>query len=121
MAALAGAGAGSVIGGLTGALIGLGVPEYEAKRYEGIIKSGGILLSVHVDDNAWKKKAFEILKASGARDISVTSEESSKDSSKDDDAKRRGPGSPFVAEGYGDDFTPRGPTRHSYFGPERRR
>src|SRR5438132_12593391 len=47
MASLAGAGAGAVTGGIVGSLIGLGLPEYEAKRYEGRIKEGGILLSVH--------------------------------------------------------------------------
>src|ERR1700746_2917402 len=51
MAALAGVGAGGAIGGLTGALIGMGIPEYEAKRYEGRVKDGGILLSVHSDDS----------------------------------------------------------------------
>ena len=49
MAALAGAGVGGAVGGLTGALIGMGIPEYEAKRYEGRVKEGGILLSVHSD------------------------------------------------------------------------
>jgi len=86
MAALAGAGAGGVLGGVTGALIGLCIPEYEAKRYEGLIKNGGILLSVHVDDVDWKKKAFELLKSCGARDISSTSEVSSSKSSSDSDA-----------------------------------
>ena len=51
MAALAGVGAGGAIGGITGALIGMGIPEYEAKRYEGRVKEGGILLSVHCDDS----------------------------------------------------------------------
>jgi hypothetical protein len=51
MAALAGAGAGGLVGGIAGALIGLGIPEYEANRYEGRIKKGGILLSVHADDS----------------------------------------------------------------------
>src|ERR1700741_797163 len=51
MAALAGAAAGAVLGGLTGALIGLGIPEYEAKRYEGKIKAGNILISVHAQDS----------------------------------------------------------------------
>src|ERR1051325_10251994 len=53
MAALAGAGAGGAVGTLTGALVGLGIPEYEAKRYEGIVKKGGILVSVHADDGDW--------------------------------------------------------------------
>ncbi|MGH9962628.1 MAG: quinol:electron acceptor oxidoreductase subunit ActD [Pyrinomonadaceae bacterium] len=74
MAALAGAGVGGAVGGLTGALVGLGIPEYEAKRYEGRIKDGGILLSVHCDDSAWTKKAKEILERTGAEDVSSTGE-----------------------------------------------
>src|ERR1700750_347552 len=49
MGALAGAGTGGVVGGIIGALIGMGMPEYEAKRYEGLIKQGRVLLSVHCD------------------------------------------------------------------------
>jgi hypothetical protein len=62
------------VGGLTGALIGMGIPEYEAKRYEGRVKDGGILLSVHSDDSQWTKKAKEILERTGAQDISSTGE-----------------------------------------------
>lgn len=78
MAALAGAGVGGAVGGLTGALIGMGIPEYEAKRYEGRVKDGGILLSVHSDDSQWTKKAKEILERTGAQDISSTGEASSR-------------------------------------------
>src|SRR3954464_1515506 len=74
MAALAGAGVGGTVGGVVGALIGMGIPEYEAKRYEGRIKSGGILLSVHCDDSNWTKKAKEILEDTGAEDVSSTGE-----------------------------------------------
>jgi hypothetical protein len=74
VAALAGAGAGGVVGGITGALVGMGIPEYEAKRYEGRVKEGGILLSVHCDDSKWVKKAKEILEETGAEDISSTGE-----------------------------------------------
>jgi hypothetical protein len=74
MAALAGAGVGGTVGGLVGALVGMGIPEYEAKRYEGRIKSGGILLSVHCDDSEWTKKAKEILERTGAEDVSSTGE-----------------------------------------------
>jgi hypothetical protein len=74
VAALAGAGAGGALGGLTGALIGAGIPEYEAKRYEGRIKEGGILLSVHCDNSDWTKKAKDILKRTGADDVSSTGE-----------------------------------------------
>lgn len=77
MGALAGAGIGGTVGGLTGALVGLGMPEYEAKRYESTIKSGGMLLSVHVDDLQWRRKAKDILESCGARDISVMAEDES--------------------------------------------
>src|SRR6266404_2131971 len=70
VAALAGAGAGGVVGGLTGALVGMGIPEFEAKRYEGRVKEGGLLLSVHCDDSKWVKKAKEILEETGAEDVS---------------------------------------------------
>src|SRR5947209_13103483 len=74
MAALAGAGAGGVVGGVTGALIGMGIPEYEAKRYEGRVKKGGILLSVHSDNSEWTSRAKRILEQTGAEDISSTGE-----------------------------------------------
>ena len=74
MAALAGVGVGGAVGGLTGALIGMGIPEYEAKRYEGRVKDGGILLSVHCDNPESTKRAKEILERTGAKDISSTSE-----------------------------------------------
>ncbi len=74
VAALAGAGAGGAVGGLTGALIGAGIPEYEAKRYEGRIKEGGILLSVHCDSSEWTKKAKEILERTGAQDVASSGE-----------------------------------------------
>ena len=74
MAALAGASVGGAVGGLTGALIGMGIPEYEAKRYEGRVKKGGILLSVHSDNSEWTKRAKEILERTGAEDVSSTGE-----------------------------------------------
>src|SRR5437588_567847 len=76
MAMLAGVGAGAVTGGLLGALVGLGLPEYEAKRYEGRIKEGGILLSVHADDSKWVSKAKDILKRTGAEDVASSGEAS---------------------------------------------
>src|ERR1700732_2439513 len=80
IAALAGAGVGGAVGGITGALIGMGIPEYEAKRYEGRVKAGGILLSVHSDDSQWTKKAKEILERTGAQDVSSTGEATSEKS-----------------------------------------
>jgi hypothetical protein len=74
MAALAGAGAGGLVGGIAGALIGMGIPEYEANRYEGRIKEGGILLSVHADGRDWKNKGKDILERTGAEDIGYKGE-----------------------------------------------
>lgn len=74
MAALAGAGVGAAVGGLTGALVGMGIPEYEAKRYEGKIKEGNILISVHSEDRDEIKRAKEIFERNGAHDISYTEE-----------------------------------------------
>ncbi len=74
MASLAGVGVGGAVGVVSGALIGLGIPEYEARRYEGFVKDGGILLSVHVDDSNWAAKAKSILEVTGAKDISISTE-----------------------------------------------
>jgi hypothetical protein len=76
MGLLAGAGAGGAVGGVTGALIGMGIPEYEAKRYEGRVKSGGILLSVHCDSSEWVKRGKTILEQTGAEEISTAGEAS---------------------------------------------
>ena len=77
MAGLAGLGVGGAVGGLVGALVGMGIPEYEAKRYEGRVKSGGTLLSVHCDTSEGISKAKDMLKITGAEDIASTGESSS--------------------------------------------
>jgi hypothetical protein len=74
MAALSGAAVGSAVGGLTGALVGLGIPEFEAKRYEGKLKQGNILISVHSKDSKETDRAQEILKNAKAQDISSATE-----------------------------------------------
>jgi len=74
MGALAGIGVGGAVGGLLGALIGMGIPEYEAKRYEGHIKEGGVLLSVHCDTSEEITRAKDLLKQTGAQDISSSGE-----------------------------------------------
>lgn len=79
MAVLAGAGAGGLVGGIAGALIGMGIPEDEAKRFEGRIKDGGILLSVHADDRDWKNKGKDILERTGAEDIGSKGESDADD------------------------------------------
>lgn len=74
MAGLAGLGVGGAVGGLVGALVGLGIPEYEAKRYEGRVKDGGILVSVHCDTSEEVSRAKDVLKQAGGEDIASTGE-----------------------------------------------
>src|ERR1700734_2012310 len=74
IAALSGGAIGAGFGGLAGALVGLGIPEYEAKRYEGKVKEGGILISVHSENNEETSSAKNIFREEGARDISSTGE-----------------------------------------------
>jgi len=89
VAALAGVGAGGALGGIVGALVGMGIPEYEAKRYEGRIKSGGILLSVHCDNDDWVKRAKEMLAQTGAEDVASAGEAKADFSSSDKPMPRR--------------------------------
>jgi uncharacterized protein (TIGR02271 family) len=74
MAALSGGAIGAGVGGLAGALVGLGIPEYEAKRYEGKVKEGGILISVHSENGDETNRAKSIFKEANAHDISSTGE-----------------------------------------------
>lgn len=74
LAALAGAGLGGAVGGVSGALIGFGIPEFEAKRYEGSVKNGGILMSVHCDSIEWVERAERLLRECGADDIAAGTE-----------------------------------------------
>src|ERR1700674_2046390 len=74
MSALAGLGVGGAVGGLIGALVGMGIPEYEAKRYEGRVKDGGVLLSVHCDRSDEISRSKDLLKRTGAEDIASTGE-----------------------------------------------
>ena len=74
VAGLAGLGAGGAVGGFIGALTGMGIPEYEARRYEGRVKDGGILLSVHCESPSDILRAKEILTDTGAADISSSTE-----------------------------------------------
>jgi hypothetical protein len=74
VAAFAGAGAAGAAGGFIGALVGLGIPECEAKRYEGRLREGGILVSVHCDDGVWAKRAENILTQTGAEDVAAAAE-----------------------------------------------
>jgi hypothetical protein len=74
VAALAGAGAMGTLGGIIGALAGLGIPEYEAKRYEGRIREGGVLVSVHCDSAEWVKRAKALLLTTGAQEVAAAGE-----------------------------------------------
>ncbi len=76
VATLAGAGAGGAVGGLLGALVGMGIPEYEAKRFEGAVKNGGTLVSVHCDYSDEIATAKRVLKEAGGQDIASSGEES---------------------------------------------
>jgi len=82
MAALSGAAVGAAVGGITGALVGLGIPEFEAKRYEGKIKGGNVLISVHSENSEETKRAKDIFERAGAEDISTSGEASVPGSSK---------------------------------------
>jgi len=89
MATLAGVGAGAAAGGVIGALVGMGIPEYEAKRYEGRVKDGGILVSVHCDNSDWVDRAKDVLKQAGAEDISSAGEKSVSTHGVEDEEKVR--------------------------------
>jgi hypothetical protein len=74
VAALAGVGSGGVVGGIIGALVGMGIPEYEARRYEGMIREGKVLMSVHCDNSEWVHRAKDILEETGAQGIASAGE-----------------------------------------------
>jgi len=97
MAALGGAALGGTVGGIAGALVGLGIPEYEAKRYEGKIKDGNVLISVHTENSEEIKRAKEIFERAGAEDISSTGESSPPKDKKTNEATRRARG-PIIVE-----------------------
>jgi hypothetical protein len=89
--ALAGIGTGGVLGGVIGALVGLGIPEYEAKRYEGMIRVGKALLSVHCDNSDWVTRAKGVLEQTGAQHIAAAGEKRA-DYMKTDKPRVRGGG-----------------------------
>lgn len=76
MATLAGLGVGGAVGGVVGALVGMGIPEYEAKRYEGRVKEGGVLVSVHCDSSEEVSRAKELLERAGGEDVASAGEKS---------------------------------------------
>ena len=78
MGALSGAAVGGATGGLIGALVGMGIPEYEAKLYDGRIRGGNALVSIHTENGEEKNRAERILKEAGAEDVSSSTEENVK-------------------------------------------
>jgi len=78
MAALGGAAVGGATGGLVGALVGMGIPEYEAKLYDGKVRGGNVLVSVHAENGDQQKRAKDILENAGAEDISSSTESTAK-------------------------------------------
>jgi hypothetical protein len=74
LAALSGLAVGGTVGGVSGALIGLGIPEYEARQYEGRLREGNILVSIHADDGDQAARIREILSEEKAEDVSTGSE-----------------------------------------------
>ena len=89
LAALSGAAVGATVGGIAGGLIGLGIPEIEAKRYEGKIKKGNILISVHTENSKEITRAKEIFTNAGAQDICTTGEASTPKGTKADRVARQ--------------------------------
>jgi hypothetical protein len=74
MAALSGGAVGAAVGGFIGSLVGLGIPEMEAKQYEKKLKEGQVLISIHADNADEVKRAKEILKESGADTIAESAD-----------------------------------------------
>ncbi len=74
MAALSGAAIGATAGGLGGALVGYGIPEYEAKLYAGKVEAGHILIGIHAINDDEAEAARKALERAGAEDIKVTAE-----------------------------------------------
>ena len=85
IAALSGAAVGATVGGIAGGLIGLGIPELEAKRYEGKVKAGNLLISVHTEDSEEITRAKNIFTQAGAQDICTTGEASTTKENKADE------------------------------------
>jgi len=92
VSALAGIGAGGALGGIVAGLIGMGIPEYEAKRYGGMVRNGRILFSVHCDDSEWVERAMQLMKGTGAQDVSSAGESGADYAQSDKPRTRHGGG-----------------------------
>ncbi|PXV55825.1 hypothetical protein SAMN04487785_108176 [Dyella jiangningensis] len=76
MAALSGAAVGGAAGGIIGGLVGMGMPEFEAKRYDAKVREGNILISVHVNTGEQRSLVKDIFKSHRAEDIASAGEAS---------------------------------------------
>jgi hypothetical protein len=97
LAALSGVAAGGTVGGVVGGLIGMGIPEYEAKRYEGKLREGNILISVHAENSDEVSRAKQIFKNAGAEDVAYSGEESVNGKSRTDAYESSASTSPMPA------------------------
>jgi len=90
----------AVLGAIIGTLCGLAMPEYEAKRYEGRIRKGGILASVHCDDSLWVKRAKDIMELTGAHDIATAAQKRGDFGNRSKPVPRLHPDSPDATRPY---------------------
>lgn len=74
LATLSGAALGGTMGGLTGALVGAGIPEFEAQQYEGRLREGNILISVHAEDSDEASRIRQILSEEKAENVTTGTE-----------------------------------------------
>ncbi len=76
LAMLSGAALGGAMGGLAGALMGAGIPEFEAQQFEGRLREGNILISVHAEDSDEAARIRQIYSEERAENIATGSEAS---------------------------------------------
>ncbi|MDP1563949.1 MAG: hypothetical protein Q8M16_21415 [Pirellulaceae bacterium] len=74
LAALSGVAIGGSIGGLTGALVGMGMSEFEATQYEGKLKAGNALLSVQTNNSDDTQRVTDICERAGSTDVTTSGE-----------------------------------------------
>jgi hypothetical protein len=71
---LAGVALRATDGGVTGGLLGVGIPEYEATHLEERIRNGEILVAVKVLTDLQKASAVNVLRNGGASDVACAAE-----------------------------------------------
>jgi len=68
-AALTDAAAGGAVGLIAGALMGMRIPEHQAKQYEENVREGNTLISVHTRNAEEFEWAMKLLARGGAEDV----------------------------------------------------